>query len=532
MNFQSSRRHQPDIMKRKMIRLSQDYVAALRMHLLAGLRGSLTAAVELGRQAVALGLETLELARIHERAFATLDLSRCKKGVIKRSEIFFSEAITPIVATHHTARQNRSLMGRLKKTLGRRTEALAASQRQWQRGVVRRKFLEDAAEKNGNHRDKYLKESLQLQKHLRQLTHRVMAAQEDERLKISHELQNEIAQTLLGINVRLIAMQQKARNNVVGLKGDIASTQRLVVKSARSVRQFARELDLRPPAKNAPAVAALRRVVASGSRFQRVSASRLAREKSAGAHPPKKTGSAARMTAPVPPPTSPAFPVIAMAASVGGLKALSVILGNLPPNFPAAIAIVMHLAPDHKSLLAEILNSRSHLVVAEAHDGDQLCPSRVFIAPPNHHLLVAKDGRLKLSSAQAEKIHFARPSAEPLFATVAAVYRQSAIAVVLTGGDGDGSFGVQIIKDKGGMVIAQDRPTSENFSMPETSINTGDVDYILPLDEIAPTLIALVWAGKKQNGRRLVAPVPAKCATPRYAAGGKAVMLKPSHKSA
>jgi hypothetical protein len=81
-------------------------------------------------------------------------------------------------------------------------------------------------------------------------------------------------------------------------------------------------------------------------------------------------------------------------------------------------------------------------------------------------------------------------------------------------------------------VIAQDRPTSENFSRPETSIKTGDVDYILPLDEIAPTLTALVWAGKKPKGRRPAAPAPAKCATPGYAAGGKAVMLKPSHQSA
>ena len=216
-----------------------------------------------------------------------------------------------------------------------------------------------------------------------------------------------------------------------------------------------------------------------------------------------------------------------MAASVGGLKALSIILGGLPADFPAAIAIVMHVAPDHKSLLAGILSSRCHLTVTEAHTGDQLCPSRVFIAPPNHHLSVAKAGRLKLSSAQAEKIHFARPSAEPLFASVARLYQKNAIAVVLTGGDGDGSFGVSIIKEQGGTVIAQDRPTSENFSMPETSIKTGDVDFILPLDEIAPTLIALVWAGKKRkNSGPPVAHAPAKYATPRYAAGSKAVMLK------
>ena len=195
----------------------------------------------------------------------------------------------------------------------------------------------------------------------------------------------------------------------------------------------------------------------------------------------------------------PARCVIAMAASVGGLKALSVILGGLPADFPAAIAIVMHLAPDHKSLLAEILDSRSHLEVKQAHTGDILCHSSVFVAPPNHHMFVVKGGRLRLSSSASEKVHYARPSAEPLFASVAEVYQKNAIAVVLTGGDGDGSFGVQIIKEQGGKVIAQDRPTSQDFSMPETSIKTGDVDFILPLNEIAPKLIELVGAGASPN---------------------------------
>jgi len=183
-----------------------------------------------------------------------------------------------------------------------------------------------------------------------------------------------------------------------------------------------------------------------------------------------------------------------MAASVGGLKALSIILGGLPANFPAAIAIVMHLAPDHKSLLAEILNCRTPLDVTQAHTGDVLIPSKVFVAPPNHHLFVVRGDRLKLSSAHAKKIHFSRPSAEPLFASVAKTYGKNAIAVVLTGGDGDGSFGVQIIKEKGGTVIVQDRPTSQDFSMPETSIKTGDVDFILSLNTIAPKLIELIGA--------------------------------------
>lgn len=79
---------------------------------------------------------------------------------------------------------------------------------------------------------------------------------------------------------------------------------------------------------------------------------------------------------------------------------------------------------------------------------------------------------------------------------MAEIYQSHAIAVVLTGGDGDGSFGVQIIKDRGGKVIAQDRPSSHDFSMPQTSIATGDVDFILPLNEIAPMLIELITPGK------------------------------------
>jgi len=197
------------------------------------------------------------------------------------------------------------------------------------------------------------------------------------------------------------------------------------------------------------------------------------------------------------------FPVIAMAASVGGLKALSVILGGLPADFPAAIVIVMHLAPEHKSVLAEILNCRTHLHVRQARTGDHLVPAGVFIAPPNHHLFVVKGDRLKLSSSGSEKVHHARPSAEPLFASVAKVYKKDAIAVVLTGGDGDGSLGVQLIKQQGGRVIAQDRPTSQDFSMPESSINTGDVDFILPLTAIAPKLIELAGAGGETiNPRR------------------------------
>jgi signal transduction histidine kinase len=228
-------------MKQKLIRLSQQYVTVLRKHLQQGPRASLLPALGLGRRAVVLGLETLELARIHERAVATLELSSSKDGFINRAEIFFGEAITPIVETHRAARQSKIDLNRLNATLRQRTLELAATNRQLQLGIVRRKSVEAALKKSGKHYSRLLKESLHLQEGLRQLTHQVLASQEEERQKISHELQNEIAQTLLGINVRLVSLKQEARTNTRGLKNKIASTQRLVVKSARSVRRVARQ---------------------------------------------------------------------------------------------------------------------------------------------------------------------------------------------------------------------------------------------------------------------------------------------------
>jgi signal transduction histidine kinase len=236
------RRTRHDNMKKNTVNLSQRYAAALEKNLKQGPQASLQPALELGRDAVALGLETLDLARIHEQALVALKLSNAKNAFTKLAGIFFIEANTAIVETHRIARQGKVHLTRLQEKLGRRTEELASAHRQLQRGVIRRKVMEDAFEKNGKHHGKCLEESLQLQKRLRQLTHRVLAAQEDDRKKISHDLQDEIAQTLLGINVRLLSLKQQSRKNTSGFKNEIASTQRLVLKSAQSVRRVAREI--------------------------------------------------------------------------------------------------------------------------------------------------------------------------------------------------------------------------------------------------------------------------------------------------
>lgn len=222
--------------------LSQRYVAALRAHLKRGPRASLRSAREFGRHAVTFGLETLDLARIHERALGTLDVRKNRNGHLELAEQFFTEAIIPIIETRRAARQGKIDLDRLNESLTRRTAELAATNLQLQRGVVRRKSVEAALQKSEEHSTRLLKDSLRLQDDLRRLTHQVLAAQEEARKKISHELQDELAQTLLGINVRLLSLRQGARSNSKGLQDEIATTRRLVVESAQSARRVAREV--------------------------------------------------------------------------------------------------------------------------------------------------------------------------------------------------------------------------------------------------------------------------------------------------
>jgi signal transduction histidine kinase len=244
-------------MRKKIISLSQRYATALRKHLKICPRGSLRPALKLGRQAVALGLETLELARIHEQAVAELRLPKNKEGLIKRAEVFFTGAIAPLVEAYRVARKSKNELNRINGILDRRTAELVAANRRLQRGVAQCKSVEAAHKKSGEHCAKVLKESLRLQQGLQHVAHQVLASQEDERKKISRDLQDEIAQSLLGIHVRLLSLKQGARTNAKGLRNEIAGAQRLVINSAKSVRRFARELDHPKEPRNAQFIRAL-----------------------------------------------------------------------------------------------------------------------------------------------------------------------------------------------------------------------------------------------------------------------------------
>lgn len=194
--------------------------------------------------------------------------------------------------------------------------------------------------------------------------------------------------------------------------------------------------------------------------------------------------------------TPPAFDVVALVASAGGLAALTAVLANLPADFPAAVVVVQHLNPTRPSLLAPLLDQRSGLPVAAARDGDRIRPGTVCVAPPDRHLVVGPGGVLGLTATAP--VHFARPSADTMLESVARSFGPRAIAVILTGAGADGADGVRLVKQMGGTVIAQDRPTSQSFGMPGAAIRTGCVDAVLPLDEIAPALVHLV----NGDGRR------------------------------
>jgi two-component system chemotaxis response regulator CheB len=188
-----------------------------------------------------------------------------------------------------------------------------------------------------------------------------------------------------------------------------------------------------------------------------------------------------------------AFDMVAIAASAGGFRAIACVLSGLAEDFPAAITVVQHLDPHRRSLIADLLSRQSRLPITQASEGDAVRPGAVFIAPPDRHLLVNPDGRLSL--ARTELVHFVRPSADLLFESVAASFKDRAIAVVLSGTGSDGVGGIRAIKKMGGTVVAQDEATSEFFGMPGAAIQTGTVDFVLPLDDVAAALTRLVTTG-------------------------------------
>lgn len=204
------------------------------------------------------------------------------------------------------------------------------------------------------------------------------------------------------------------------------------------------------------------------------------------------------------PTTSTPARVIAVGASAGGLTPLRSITSALPPGFPATVLVVMHLSSTTRSVLPEILARTAEVAVSAAHDGAELRPGRVMVAPPDHHLSV-EDGHARLSRGPRENGH--RPSVDTLFRSVAEVYGPAACGVILSGTRDDGTLGLAEVKARGGVAIVQDPQEALHDGMPANALAGTAVDYLLPADRIGPLLVELA------HGRRAVeaptAPGPA-----------------------
>jgi two-component system chemotaxis response regulator CheB len=184
---------------------------------------------------------------------------------------------------------------------------------------------------------------------------------------------------------------------------------------------------------------------------------------------------------------APPCDVVAIVGSAGAIRVMEDVLERLPSGLPAAVVVVLHLTPQHRSLLVDILARRTRLNVKPAEEGDALEPGMVYVAQPDAHLIVLGDGSLHLE--RSELVHHVRPSADALLLSLAGEHKGRLLAVVLSGTGIDGAAGAAAIHQAGGVVLAQDEATSEHFGMPGAAILAGGVDEVLPVEQIAQAVI-------------------------------------------
>jgi two-component system chemotaxis response regulator CheB len=181
----------------------------------------------------------------------------------------------------------------------------------------------------------------------------------------------------------------------------------------------------------------------------------------------------------------PSRDIIVMGASAGGVEALRAVLAKVPKDLPASIFVVLHLSPDHRSVLPRILDAAGPLRATHAQDGAALERGHIYVAPPDQHL-VLDDGLMRLTRSAREGGH--RPAIDPLFRTAARFHGARVIGIVLSGALDDGSAGLFAVKQRGGIAIVQDPEEALCGDMPRSALENVEVDYCLPTTEIAKML--------------------------------------------
>jgi two-component system chemotaxis response regulator CheB len=181
--------------------------------------------------------------------------------------------------------------------------------------------------------------------------------------------------------------------------------------------------------------------------------------------------------------------IIAIGASAGGAQTLSELCAGLPAELPATVLVAQHMSPSAPSMLAAILSRAGNLPATAAVHGETIERGRIYVAPPDHHLLVG-EGHLLVTHGPRENGH--RPAVDPLFRSAARRYKQRVIAVVLSGTLDDGSAGLIAVKARGGIAIAQDPDDALHSAMPRNAIRSDHPDYIVPVSDLADLLCTLV----------------------------------------
>lgn len=209
----------------------------------------------------------------------------------------------------------------------------------------------------------------------------------------------------------------------------------------------------------------------------------------------------------LPEPTSAPFPIVGIGASAGGLAAFEAFFSGMPTGVDPGMAfiLVQHLAPNHKSILTDLVQRYTRMQVFEVEDGMAVRPNCTYIIPPSRDMILV-DGHLQLSEPSAPR--GLRLPIDVFFRSLAADQRERAICIVLSGTGSDGSLGIRAVKSEGGMVMAQHPDSTEYNGMPRSAIATGLVDYQLLPAEMAPQLIAYVTHAFGTLPRVSVAPPP------------------------
>ena len=180
--------------------------------------------------------------------------------------------------------------------------------------------------------------------------------------------------------------------------------------------------------------------------------------------------------------------IIVIGASSGGFEALKKLTAGLPADLAASIFIVWHMAADVRGVLPQVLNRAGTIFAAHASDGEQIVENRIYVAPPDRHLLVEK-GQVRVTRGPKENRF--RPAVDPLFRSAAYAYNNRVIGVVLSGALDDGTAGLWTIKHRGGLAIVQDPQDAEVPSMPENALREVEIDYRVPIAEMAELLARL-----------------------------------------